>query len=131
MHTMSKQAPNFYEQVYAVVRRIPRGKVTSYGRVAQMLGRPGAARAVGYALNALIDKGKQPAYANIPWQRVVNSQGRISIVNREYGAQYQAELLREEGVLVSQDLRIDLDIFLWEGLHLVEIDDILSKQSLS
>jgi methylated-DNA-protein-cysteine methyltransferase-like protein len=129
MHIMSKQTPNFYEQVYAVVRRIPRGKVTSYGRVAQMLGRPRAARAVGYALNALKDKGNQPAYANIPWQRVVNSQGRISIVNREYGAHYQAELLREEGVEVSQDLRIDLDTYLWEGLHLVEIDDILSKQS--
>jgi len=131
---MSKQAakaPNFYEQVYAVVRRIPRGKVTNYGRVARMLGRPRAARAVGYALNALKDKDDQPALARVPWQRVVNSQGRISIVNREHSAQYQAELLREEGVVVSQDLRINLDIYLWEGLHLVEIDDILSSQSLS
>ena len=128
---MSKQTPNFYEQVYAVVRRIPRGKVTSYGRVAQMLGRARAARAVGYALNALKDKKEQPAFVKVPWQRVVNSQGRISIVNRENSAQYQAELLREEGVVVSQDLRIDLDIYLWEGLHLIEIDDILSGQSLS
>ena len=47
------------------------------------------------------------------------------------GAQYQAKLLREEGVVVSQELRIDLDIYLWEGLHLIEIDDILSGQSLS
>jgi len=128
---MSKQTPNFYEQVYTVVRRIPRGKVTSYGRVAQMLGRPRAARAVGYALNALKDKNDQPTFVKVPWQRVVNSQGRISIVNREHGAQYQAELLREEGVVVSQELRIDLDIYLWEGLHLIEIDDILSGQSLS
>jgi methylated-DNA-protein-cysteine methyltransferase-like protein len=128
---MSKQTVNFYEQVYAVVRRIPRGKVTSYGRVAQMLGRPRAARAVGYALNALKAKKEQPAFVKVPWQRVVNSQGRISIVNRENSAQYQAELLREEGVVVSQDLRIDLDIYLWEGLHLVEIDDILSGQSSS
>jgi len=129
---MSKQAakaPNFYEQVYAVVRRIPRGKVTSYGRVAQMLGRPRAARAVGYALNALKDKDDQ--LAKVPWQRVVNSQGRISIVNREHSAQHQAEMLREEGVVVSPDLRIDLNIYLWEGLHLVEIDDILNSQSLS
>ena len=128
---MSKQTVNFYEQVYAVVRRVPRGKVTSYGRVAQMLGRPRAARAVGYALNALKAKKEQPTSEKVPWQRVVNSQGRISIVNREHGAQYQAELLREEGVVVSQDLRIDLDIYLWEGLHLIEIDDILSGQSLS
>jgi methylated-DNA-protein-cysteine methyltransferase-like protein len=127
---MSNQTPNFYQQVYAVVRRIPRGKVTSYGRIAQMLGRPRAARAVGYALNALKDKNDDPAYADIPWQRVVNSQGRISIVNREYSAQRQGEILREEGVVVSKELRINLDIYLWEGLHLVEIDDILSGLSL-
>lgn len=127
---MSNQTPNFYQQVYAVVRRIPRGKVTSYGRIAQMLGRPRAARAVGYALNALKDKNDDPAYADIPWQRVVNSQGRISIVNREYSAQRQGEILREEGVVVSNELRINLEIYLWEGLHLVEIDDILSGLSL-
>jgi methylated-DNA-protein-cysteine methyltransferase-like protein len=120
---------NFYEQVYAVVRRIPQGKVSSYGRIATMLGRPRAARAVGYALNALRDKQDDPAYQNIPWQRVVNSQGRISIVNRDNSANYQAELLRKEGVEVSEDLKIDLDVYLWGGLHLVEIDDILKNQS--
>lgn len=117
---------NFYEQVYAVVRRIPRGKVTSYGRIANMLGRPHAARAVGYAMHALKDTGDDPEYANIPWQRVINSQGRISIVNREHGAQEQAKLLRAEGIVVSEDLKIDLDIYLWSGLHLLELDDILS-----
>jgi methylated-DNA-protein-cysteine methyltransferase-like protein len=116
---------NFYEQVYAIVRRIPRGKVTSYGRIANMLGAPNAARAVGYALRALKDKGDDPNYADIPWQRVINSQGRISIVNPEHGAQEQARLLREEGVEVSQELRIDLDVYLWPGLHWLEIDDIL------
>ncbi|MCA9950188.1 MAG: MGMT family protein [Anaerolineales bacterium] len=119
--------PNFYEQVYAVVRRIPQGKVSSYGRIANMLGRPRAARAVGYALNALSDKKDDPAYADIPWQRVVNSQGRISIVNREQSANHQAELLRAEGVAVSKKLRINLDIYLWEGLHWVEIDDIMKN----
>jgi len=128
---MSKQTPNFFEQVYAVVRRIPRGEVTSYGRIAHMLGRPRAARAVGYALNALKDKKDHSSYVPVPWQRVVNSQGRISIVNREHSAQRQAEILREEGVIVSNDLRINLDIYLWEGLHLIEIDDILSGDSLS
>ena len=121
---------NFYEQVYAVVRRIPRGKVTSYGRIAAMLGRPRAARAVGYALNALRDKQGDPAYQNIPWQRVVNSQGRISIVNRDNSANYQAELLRQEGVAVSEALKINLDVYLWEGLHLVEIDDIQSDSPI-
>ena len=116
---------NFYEQVYAVVRRIPSGKVTSYGRVAKMLGSPNAARAVGYALRALKDKQNDPVYDDIPWQRVVNSHGRISIVNREFSAQLQAQLLREEGVAVSKDLQIDLDRYLWSGLHWLEVDDIL------
>lgn len=106
-----------------MVRRIPRGQVTSYGRVAQMLGRPNAARAVGYALSALKDRRGQ--IEDVPWQRVVNSQGRISIVNREASAERQAELLRQEGVAVSDDLYIDLDLYLWEGLHLLEVDDIL------
>jgi methylated-DNA-protein-cysteine methyltransferase-like protein len=116
---------NFYEQVYAVVRRVPPGKVTSYGRVAQMLGRPNAARAVGYALSALKGKPEDDTTGDVPWQRVVNSQGRISIKNREHSARQQAELLRSEGVEVSEDLKIDFDRFLWEGLHWVEVDDIL------
>ena len=119
---------NFYEQVYAVVRRIPRGKVTSYGRIARMLGRNRAARAVGYALNGLKDKKADPLYANVPWQRVVNHVGRISIVNRDSSANYQAELLREEGVMVNEKLEIeDFGRFLWQGLSLAEIDQILTQ----
>lgn len=117
---------NFYEQVYAVVRRIPPGKVTSYGRIAQMLGRPNAARAVGYALSALRDQDSR--YDDVPWQRVINHQGRISIVNRENSAARQAELLRAEGVMVDENLRVNLDIYLWEGLHWVEIDDIVNHR---
>lgn len=124
---MNTPTINFYEQVYAVVRRIPRGKVTSYGRIAQMLGRPRAARAVGYALNALKDKDE--TYADVPWQRVINSQGRISIVNRENSASRQAELLRMEGVVVDENLRVNLDVYLWSGLHWLEIDDILKRIS--
>jgi methylated-DNA-protein-cysteine methyltransferase-like protein len=118
---------NFYEQVYAVVRRVPPGQVTSYGRVASMLGAPNAARAVGYALRALKDKEDDPVYRDIPWQRVVNSQGRISIVNPEYSGSQQADMLMAEGVVVSEELSIDLDVYLWSGLHWVEVDDILSR----
>ena len=91
-----------------------------------MLGAPNAARAVGYALRALKDKQDDSAYADIPWQRVVNSQGRISIVNREFGAQIQADLLRQEGVDVSEELKINLDEYLWKGLPLFELDEILN-----
>jgi len=118
---------SFYEQVYALVRRIPRGTVTSYGRVAQMLGRPNAARAVGYALSALKDTSVEQRQ-DVPWHRVINSQGRISINNREHSAHEQAQLLRAEGVMVNEDLRINLDRFLWDGLHWVEIDDLLREK---
>lgn len=119
---------SFYDQVYAVVRRIPPGRVTSYGRIARMLGRPRAARAVGYALNGLKDKRNDPTFRPVPWHRVVNASGRISIVNRESSAADQAALLRDEGIVVSDQLKIDLDHYLWAGLSLLEIDDILSGE---
>jgi methylated-DNA-protein-cysteine methyltransferase related protein len=117
----------FYEQVYDLVRQIPRGKVTSYGRVAQMLGRPNAARAVGYALSALKDSASEERQS-VPWHRVINSQGRITISNREHSADEQARLLRAEGVMVGDDLRVDLEQYLWSGLHWLEIDDILGEK---
>ena len=118
---------NFYDQVYAVVRRIPRGKVTSYGRVAHMLGRPRAARAVGYALNALPDMRKDPAFEPVPWQRVVNRVGHISIRSESATPSKQAELLRGEGVAVDDDLRlINFEQDLWEGLSLAALDEIIN-----
>lgn len=121
---MDGKAPDFYQQVYAVVRRIPRGRVSSYGRIARMLGRPNAARAVGYALAALATKRETDP--PIPWQRVINHAGRISTPDMDGGASLQMKLLRAEGVTVSDDLRVDLSIYLWEGLHLVDIDDIIA-----
>lgn len=104
---------NFYEQVYKVVRRIPPGKVTSYGHIARMLGAPNAARAVGYALRALKDRQDDPTYEGVPWHRVINSQGRISIVNREFGAEEQAARLRAEGVVVDDAYRVDMARYAW------------------
>lgn len=117
---------NFYEQVYAVVRRIPVGQVTSYGRIAHLLGRPRAARAVGYALNAL---PSAPHIPPVPWHRVVNSHGRISLSNREFNAQEQAERLRAEGIPVTAELTLDLPKHLWPGLPLEELDEIISPST--
>ncbi len=119
---------NFYEQVYAVVRAIPKGKVTTYGRVARMLGRPRASRAVGYALNGLKDKQHDPAYAAVPWHRVINAQGRISAVNRELSANRQAQRLLAEGVHVSDGLQISLKKHIWDGLSIFEIEEILENK---
>ena len=108
--------PNFFDRVYAVVRMIPRGKVASYGQIAALLGHPRAARTVGWALNALRDNDID----DVPWQRVINSQGRISISRADLGAELQQALLEEEGV--EFDLRgyVDLKRFGWEGMDDVE-----------
>lgn len=121
---MNANRPDFYRQVYAVVRRIPRGRVSTYGRVAAMLGHPNAARAVGYALAALGNKAK--ADPPVPWHRVINAAGRISTPDMDGGANQQMKLLRAEGIVVSDDLRVDLSIYLWDGLHLLDIDDIIA-----
>jgi len=119
---------NFYESVYGVVRRIPAGKVSSYGRIAAILGAPKAARAVGYALRALKDKVGDPQYDDIPWQRVIGHSGQITIVNRNYGASLQADLLRQEGIEVNDSLKVDMEKYVWEGLSWIEVDDILGHE---
>ena len=125
MPAATPPAAAFFDHVYAVVRRVPRGRVTTYGAVAQMLGRPRGARAVGYALHALKDHGDDPAHGDVPWQRVINAQGRISIVNRAFDAAEQAARLRAEGVAVDDTLRIDLDRFGWDGLDWAEVAAIM------
>ena len=116
---------SYFDQVYAVVRLIPKGKVTSYGRIARMLGRPKASRAVGYALNGLKNS---PEHATVPWWRVVNSAGKISIGNREASANKQADLLRAEGVVVSEGLTISLTTYLWEGADIFQLDEIIRSK---
>jgi methylated-DNA-protein-cysteine methyltransferase-like protein len=122
---MSKSPASFYRKVYAIVRQIPRGKVTSYGRIAEMLGHHGAARQVGYAMSALKHRVGDPKYQDIPWQRVVNHEGRIVIKGSGEGRLYQAELLQEEGVELSKDLKVNMDSHLWEGLLPHEVQALI------
>ena len=85
-----------FEQIYAVVRTIPHGNVASYGAVAQASGLFRGARVVGWAMKAL------PEGTDVPWQRVVNQEGVISIINQRIPAYRQAEALREEGIAVEE-----------------------------
>ena len=97
-----------YQRIYAVVRRIPRGRVASYGQVAKLAGLPGHARQVGYAMYAL------PKGTTVPWQRVINAQGRVSR-RRAAGAELtQRMLLEREGVKFGPSGRIDLNRFGWK-----------------
>lgn len=97
----------FFERVYAVVRRIPPGRVATYGQVAALLGNPRAARGVGWALAAL------PAASGVPWHRVIGATGRISSRGREVEAALQGRLLAREGVRVGRDGRVALEARRW------------------
>jgi methylated-DNA-protein-cysteine methyltransferase-like protein len=91
-----------FEDVYRVVKRIPKGMVMSYGGVARQCGSPRSARYAGFALHAL------PAGSTVPWWRVVNSQGRIS---NQFAPEEQRKRLEDEGVVVSDEMRIDMKVF--------------------
>lgn len=100
-------ASSRYERIYEVVRRIPRGRVATYGQVAQLAGLPGQARQVGYALHAL------PAGGRTPWQRVVNSSGRVSLRSGSDDDRLQRLLLYDEGIRFDRGGTIDLDRYRW------------------
>src|SRR5262249_11224773 len=103
-------APPFHRLVYRLVRRVPRGKVVTYGQVAAILGQPRGARAVGTALAAL----RPPLIALVPWQRVINAAGRCS--HRDgLAASVQRDLLRREGVRFDRRGVVDLRRFRWKG----------------
>jgi methylated-DNA-protein-cysteine methyltransferase related protein len=97
-----------YELIYSVVRRIPRGRVATYGQVASLAGLAGHARQVGYALNALPDS------TAIPWHRVVNAAGRISVRAAPGGELVQQLLLEKEGVRLDARGRIPLHRLRWQ-----------------
>lgn len=97
-----------YQRVYAVVRRIPPGKVASYGQIAAIVGNC-TARMVGYALGGLA------AEDDVPWQRVINAQGKISPRGPGLGALIQRDLLEEEGVEFNAAGKVDWRTVRWSG----------------
>ena len=99
--------PNDFELIYAMVRRIPVGKVAAYGHIARWLGWPRGARTVGWALRALRDG------SDVPWQRVVNAQGHLSLGTD--GSQIQRALLEAEGIAFDTRGRINMQIYGWQG----------------
>ena len=97
----------FFEEVYTIVAQIPTGKVASYGQIAAILGSPGAARTVGWALHSL------PRGRDIPWHRVINAAGRISFNSRGVEANLQRTLLESEGVVFDISGKVDMERFQW------------------
>jgi methylated-DNA-protein-cysteine methyltransferase-like protein len=111
---------SFFAHVYVLVRHIPPGKVATYGQIARLLGQPRAARTVGWALHSL------PEGKPVPWQRVINARGMVSLGAGRDGAALQRALLEEEGVIFDERGRVDLDVFGWAGLRPLEIRQMLA-----
>ena len=103
-------AAEIYALVWGIIKRIPRGRVATYGQLAALLGMPRHARQVGYALSAM------PENMKIPWHRVVNAEGRISLRLKHWETgsdDLQRILLEAEGVTFDDSGRIDLKKFRW------------------
>jgi len=102
----------FSERAKEVIRKIPRGKVATYGQIAAYAGNPLGSRQVAYVLHSSSRKDK------LPWHRVINAKGKISLPPGE-GYEIQRLLLAREGIRFKSDDAIDLDLYLWTPTHKV------------
>jgi methylated-DNA-protein-cysteine methyltransferase related protein len=104
-----KEQESFFQQVYAVVRLIPYGRITSYGAIAEYLGSRGSARMVGWAMNA---SHHEKEY--VPAHRVVNRVGLLTGKHHFGGSQLMQELIEAEGIQVEDDKVVDFDRLFWD-----------------
>jgi methylated-DNA-protein-cysteine methyltransferase-like protein len=104
---MKPEEPDINTRIWQVVSLIPEGKVASYGDVARQAGLPGAARRVGAALRVL------PAQTRIPWHRVVNARGHLSLPEGGASRTTQITRLQQEGVSLSNNCRLDMVKYRW------------------
>lgn len=115
LHAKEKYS-SFFEDVHAVVRQIPKGRVTSYGAIAQYLGTRMSARMVGWAMNA-----SHSAYPPVPAQRVVNRNGMLTGKHHFSPPQLMEELLKAEGIHVKEDTIVDFKKVFWDPSMELEI----------
>ena len=108
MNMNALQLEPTYARIYEVVRQIPSGTVATYGQIAQIVGGC-TARMVGYALAA------SPADGDVPWQRVINAQGKISLRANSGENTLQRQLLEEEGIHFDAQSRVNLKQYRWAG----------------
>jgi methylated-DNA-protein-cysteine methyltransferase-like protein len=109
--TPGSHTPRFFTHVYRLVAQIPKGKVVTYGQVAALLGAPRAARAVGTALRYL----PRPLAQTVPWQRVINASGSISIRGDVIRVEEQRWLLENEGIEFNRHGKVNLKKHRWAG----------------
>ncbi len=100
---------DFFDRVYEICRRIPRGRVTSYGAIARAAGSPGAARMVGWALNKSFARGQ-----SLPAHRVLNRNGMLTGKKAFGNPRLMQQLLEQEGIRVENDQVVDFKSYFWE-----------------
>lgn len=103
---MNDAQPSLYVRAWAIARQIPRGRVMTYGQIATLLGTPRAARAVGYAMFFV---GQE----DVPWHRVINARGEISLGGHPDRPHVQRAMLEAEGLQFDENGRIDLKTRIW------------------
>lgn len=103
--------PRFFTHVYRLVTQVPKGKVVTYGQIAALLGAPRAARAVGAALRDL----PRPLSHTVPWQRVINASGGISMRGDVIRVEEQRWLLENEGIEFNRHGMVNLKKYRWAG----------------
>lgn len=103
----------FFERVYGVVRKIPPGRVSSYGAIARAIGSPQAGRMVGWAVNQSFSGGEF-----LPAHRVVNRNGQLTGKHHFGGSDIMQQLLESEGIIVENDQVVDFDKKFWDPMKL-------------
>jgi len=98
---------NLYARFYEIIARIPRGTVATYGQISNLAGYPGYARQVGFALHSIPDD------LDLPWHRVINSRGMISIKAVSPFESIQRQMLEAEGISFDSNGRVPLKKYLW------------------
>ena len=111
MSSRAKEISSTHSRILAVVRRIPRGRVATYGQIAELAGLARQPRLVGYALHAL------SASTTVPWHRVINARGMVSTRSNGSGSVTQHVLLEREGVHFDAHGRVALEKFRWQPSH--------------
>ena len=99
--------PSYRKRVYDLVRQIPKGRVMTYGQIAAILGEGYTARTVGYVMHGADAEA-------VPWQRVINAQGKCSTGKMTLPINLQQSILESEGVKFDQQGRCDLGLLRWE-----------------
>lgn len=108
---MDLKNTSFFNRVYDVVRLVPKGRVTTYGEIAAFIGQPGAARMVGWAMNA-----SHTAFPPVPAHRVVNRNGLLSGKHHFHPPELMIKLLENEGVEVRNDKILNFNNLLWQPM---------------